>query len=129
MNVGEDNMDGTINKGDLALIIKFENKLKPKFNNGIFAISLSGKIVIRRLHFSEFTKRTIVHIISDNKNYVGEQVLLEDLEIFGEVVWKCNNFQDIQFLKHEGNEPDLFSNEDIEIPEFIKSKKIDKEIA
>ena len=39
MNVGEDNMDGTINKGDLALIIKFENKLKPKFNNGIFAIN------------------------------------------------------------------------------------------
>ncbi len=129
MNVGENNMDGTINKGDLALIIKFENKLKPKFNNGIFAIKLGGKIVIRRLHFSEFTKRTLVHIISDNKNYVSEQVLLEDLEIFGEVVWKCNNFQNIQFLKHEGNEPDLFSNKDIEIPEFIKSKKIGKEIA
>ena len=70
-----------------------------------------------------------MHIISDNKNYVSEQVLLEDLEIFGEVVWKCNNFQNIQFLKHEGNEPDLFSNKDIEIPEFIKSKKIGKEIA
>ena len=27
MNVGEDNMNGTINKGDLALIIKLENKL------------------------------------------------------------------------------------------------------
>ena len=70
-----------------------------------------------------------MHIISDNKNYVSEQVLLEDLEIFGEVVWKCNNFKNIQFLKHEGNEPDLFSNKDIEIPKFIKSKKIGKEIA
>ncbi len=129
MNVGEDNMNGTINKGDLALIIKLENKVKPKLNNGIYAVNLNNKIVIRRLYFSEFSKRTLVHIISDNKIYGGEQVLLENVNIFGEVVWKCNNFQDIQFLKHEGNEPDLFSNEDIEIPEFIKSKKIDKEIA
>ena len=129
MNVGEDNMNGTINKGDLALIIKLENKVKPKLNNGIYAVNLNDKIVIRRLYFSEFSKRTLVHIISDNKIYGGEQVLLENVNIFGEVVWKCNNFQDIQFLKHEGNEPDLFYNEDIEIPEFIKSKKIDKEIA
>ena len=129
MNVGEDNMKGTINKGDLALIIKLKNKVKPKLNNGIYAVNLNDKIVIRRLYFSEFSKRTLVHVISDNKIYGGEQVLLENVKIFGEVVWKCNNFQDIQFLKHEGNEPNLFSNEDIEIPEFVKSKKIDKEIA
>jgi hypothetical protein len=31
MNITEDNMQGTINVGDLALIIKFQNKEKPYF--------------------------------------------------------------------------------------------------
>ena len=130
INVGEDNMQGTINKGDLALIIKFENKNRPIFENGIFAINLDGKIVIRRLQFLQFSKRTLVHIISDNKKYIDEQVSLEELKIFGEVVWKCNSFQDIQFLKHEEVIPDLFSSEkDIEIPKFLETKKIKKETA
>tara|TARA_B100001250_G_scaffold380741_1_gene372431 strand:- start:6942 stop:8087 length:1146 start_codon:yes stop_codon:yes gene_type:complete len=130
INVGEDNMQGTINKDDLALIIKFEKKNRPKFENGIFAINLDGKIVIRRLQFLQFSKRTLVHIISDNKKYIDEQVSLEELKIFGEVVWKCNNFQDIQFLKHEEDIPHLFSSEEnIEIPKFIETKNIKKEIA
>ena len=130
INVGEDNMQGTINKGDLALIIKFEKKNRPIFENGVFAINLDGKIVIRRLQFLQFSKRTLVHIISDNKKYIDEQVSLEELKIFGEVVWKSSSFQDIQFLKHEDNIPNLFSSEeDIEIPKFLETKKIKKEIA
>ena len=130
INVGEDNMQGTINKGDLALIIKFENKNRPIFENGIFAINLDGKIVIRRLQFLQFSKRTLVNVISDNKKYIDEQVSLEELKIFGEVVWKSSSFQDIQFLKHEDNIPNLFSSEeDIEITKFLETKKIKKEIA
>ena len=130
INVGEDNMQGTINKGDLALIIKFEKKNRPIFENGVFAINLDGKIVIRRLQFLQFSKRTLVHIISDNKKYIDEQVSLEELKVFGEVVWKSSSFQDIYFLKHEDDIPNLFSSEeDIEIPKFLEAKKIKKEIA
>ena len=82
------------------------------------------------MQFLQFSKRTLVHIISDNKKYIDEQVALEELKIFGEVVWKCNNFQDINFLKHFEDTPDLFSSkEDIEIPKFLETKKIKKEIA
>ena len=130
INVGEDNMQGTINKGDLALIIKFEKKNRPIFENGVFAINLDGRIVIRRLQFLQFSKRTLVHIVSDNKKYIDEQISLEELKIFGEVVWKSSSFQDIQFLKHEDNIPNLFSSEeDIEITKFLETKKIKKEIA
>ena len=123
-------MQGTINKGDLALIIKFEKKNRPIFENGVFAINLDGRIVIRRLQFLQFSKRTLVHIVSDNKKYIDEQISLEELKIFGEVVWKSSNFQDIHFLKHEDDIPNLFSSEeDIEIPKFLETKKIKKEIA
>ena len=130
INVGEDNMQGTINKGDLALIIKFEKKNRPIFENGVFAINLDGRIVIRRLQFLQFSKRTLVNVISDNKKYIDEQVSLEELKVFGEVVWKSSSFQDIYFLKHEDDIPNLFSSEeDIEIPKFLETKKIKKEIA
>ena len=121
MNVTEDNMQGTINVGDLALIIKFQNK-KIKdviFKNGIYAINLDGNICIRRLQFLNLKQRTLVHIISDNKKYRDDPVdFLELLPlIYGEVVWRSNNFQDIDFIKHEDKEPNLFlTEEDIEIP-------------
>ena len=53
LNVAEDNMQGTINFGDLALIIKFHNKKinEVAFKNGIYALNLNGKISIRRLQF------------------------------------------------------------------------------
>ena len=49
--------------------------------------------------------------------------------IYGEVVWRSNNFKDIEFLKHETIEPNLFHEKakDIEIPLFIDKNK--KEIA
>ena len=49
--------------------------------------------------------------------------------IYGEVVWRSNNFKDIEFLKHEKTEPNLFHEkvEDFEIPLFIDKYK--KEIA
>ena len=64
MNITEDNMQGTINVGDLALIIKFQNKENPILNNGIFAINLNGRLCIRRLQFLKLKQRTLVHIIS-----------------------------------------------------------------
>mgnify|MGYP001345114035 FL=1 len=128
MNVTEDNMQGTINVGDLALIIKFQNK-KIKdviFKNGIYAINLNGNICIRRLQFLNLKQRTLVHIISDNKKYRDDPIdFLELLPlIYGEVVWRSNNFQDIDFIKHENKEPNLFlSEEDIEIPMFYNNNK------
>ena len=128
MNVTEDNMQGTINVGDLALIIKFQNK-KIKdviFKNGIYAINLNGNICIRRLQFLNLKQRTLVHIISDNKKYRDDPIdFLELLPlIYGEVVWRSNNFQDIDFIKHENKEPNLFlPEEDIEIPMFLNNNK------
>lgn len=128
MNVIEDNMQGTINVGDLALIIKFQNK-KIKdviFKNGIYAINLDGNICIRRLQFLNLKQRTLVHIISDNKKYRDDPIdFLELLPlIYGEVVWRSNNFQDIDFIKHENKEPNLFlPEEDIEIPMFLNNNE------
>ena len=128
MNVTEDNMQGTINVGDLALIIKFQNK-KIKdviFKNGIYAINLNGNICIRRLQFLNLKQRTLVHIISDNKKYRDDPIdFLELLPlIYGEVVWRSNNFQDIDFIKHENKEPNLFlPDEDSEIPMFLNDSK------
>ena len=128
MNVTEDNMQGTINVGDLALIIKFQNKKMKDviFKNGIYAINLNGNICIRRLQFLNLKQRTLVHIISDNKKYRDDPIdFLELLPlIYGEVVWRSNNFQDIDFIKHENKEPNLFlPEEDIEIPMFLNNNK------
>ena len=126
-------MQGTINFGDLALIIKFHNKKFKDviFKNGIYAINLNGKISIRRLQFLKLQQKTIVHIISDsdNKKYSDQKIPLEELNLFGEVVWKCNNFKDIEFTKYELSEPNLFHSEEdeYEIPLFINKDK--KEIA
>ena len=126
MNVTEDNMQGTINVGDLALIIKFQNK-KIKdviFKNGIYAINLDGNICIRRLQFLNLKQRTLVHIISDNKKYRDDPIDFWELMplIYGEVVWRSNNFKDIEFLKHNMSEPNLFLSK-----EFLETDK--KEIA
>ena len=133
LNVIEDNMQGTINFGDLALIIKFHNKKfkDVTFKNGIYAINLNGKISIRRLQFLKLQQKTIVHIISDNKKYRDDQIDFVELIplIYGEVVWRSNNFKDIEFLKHEALEPNLFlpKEDDYEIPLFLNKDK--KEIA
>ena len=133
LNVSEDNMQGTINSGDIALIIKFHNKKFKDvvFNNGIYAINLNGRICVRRLQFLKLKQRTLVHIISDNKKYRDDAIDFVELipMIYGEVVWRSNNFKDIEFLKHETIEPNLFHEKakDIEIPLFIDKNK--KEIA
>ena len=128
MNVTEDNMQGTINVGDLALIIKFQNKRMKDviFKNGIYAINLNGNICIRRLQFLNLKQRTLVHIISDNKKYRDDPIDFLELMplIYGEVVWRSNNFQDIDFIKHENKEPNLFlPEEDIEIPMLLNNNK------
>jgi phage repressor protein C with HTH and peptisase S24 domain len=124
MNITEDNMQGTINVGDLALIIKFQNKENPILNNGIFAINLNGRLCIRRLQFLKLKQRTLVHIISDNKKYRDDAVAIDELEIYGEVVWKSNSFKDIDFIKHESEEPNLFlPDNDYEIPSFLNNNK------
>ena len=124
MNITEDNMQGTINVGDLALIIKFQNKENPILNNGIFAINLNGRLCIRRLQFLKLKQRTLVHIISDNKKYRDDAVAIDELEIYGEVVWKSNSFKDIDFIKHESEEPNLFlPDDDYEIPSFLNHNK------
>lgn len=128
MNVTEDNMQGTINVGDLALIIKFQNKRfkDVMFKNGIYAINFDGKICIRRLQFLNLKQRTLVHIISDNKKYRDDPVDFLELMplIYGEVVWRSNNFQDIDFIKHETKEPNLFlSEEDSGNPMFLNNFK------
>ena len=126
LNVAEDNMQGTINFGDLALIIKFHNKKinEVAFKNGIYALNLNGKISIRRLQFLELPKKTVVHIISDNKKYRDDEIDFFELipMIYGEVVWRSNNFKDIEFLKHNMSEPNLFLSK-----EFLETDK--KEIA
>ena len=128
MNVTEDNMQGTINVGDLALIIKFHNKRfkDVMFKNGIYAINFDGKICIRRLQFLNLKQRTLVHIISDNKKYRDDPVDFLELMplIYGEVVWRSNNFQDIDFVKHETKEPNLFlSDEDSENSMFLNNNR------
>ena len=126
MNVEEDNMEETFNKNDIALIIKFQNKVLPhSFKDGIYALHMNNKIIIRRLQFLELTKRTLVNIISDNKKYSDQKVPLEDLNLFGEVVWKCNSFKDIQFNKYTEETLDLFLPEE----EIIIPKLLEKEIA
>ena len=55
MNVEDDNMQGTFNKNDIALIIKFHNKILPKiFKDGVYALNMNNEIIIRRLQFLEF---------------------------------------------------------------------------
>ena len=132
MNVEDDNMRGTFNQNDIALIIKFHNKVLPKtFKDGIYALSMNNEVIIRRLQFLEFKihNRVLVNIISDNKKYSDQKIPLEELNLFGEVVWKCNNFKDIEFTKYELSEPNLFlpKEDDYEIPLFLNKDK--KEIA
>ena len=131
LNVAETNMQGTINFGDMALIVKFQNVKNEIAKNGIYAIELNGKICIRRLQFLKLKQRIVVHIISDNKLYRDDVVDLAELipMIFGEVVWRSNSFKDIDFLKHITEEPNLFlpKEDDIEIPLFLDKDK--KEIA
>ena len=131
MNIQEDNMADTFNKDDLALIIKFNGKVLPKLlDNGIYALNMNDKIIIRRLQFLELSKRTLVNIISDNKRYSEQQVSYDEIDIYGEVVWKCNNFKDIQFNKYNTQEQNLFSSEkDFEIPKFLNNNYSKKEIA
>ena len=131
MNIQEDNMADTFNKDDLALIIKFNGKVLSKLlDNGIYALNMNGKIIIRRLQFLELSKRTLVNIISDNKKYSDQQVPYDEINIYGEVVWKCNNFKDIQFNKYNTQEQNLFSSgEDYEIPSFLNNNYSKKEIA
>ena len=125
MNIDEDNMQGTFNKNDIALIVKFKNNMLPqKHEDGIYALNINEKISIRRLQFLKLPKRTLVTIISDNKNYSNQNVALEDLSIFGEVVWKCNNFKDIKFEKYIDDTPDLFSED-----KTITNKLLEKETA
>ena len=130
-NVREANMQGTINFGDMVLIIKFHNTLKETAENGIYAIKLNGKICIRRLQFLKLGQRINVHITSDNKLYRDDVVKLDELipMIFGKVVWKSNSFENIDFLKHITEEPNLFLSKDgdFEIPLFLDKDK--KEIA
>ena len=42
----------------------------------------------------------MVHIISDNKKYRDDEIDFFELipMIYGEVVWRSNNFKDIEFL-------------------------------
>ena len=130
-NVRETNMQGTINLGDMALIIKFHNIRKETAENGIYAIKLNGKICIRRLQFFALKQRIVAHIISDNKLYKDDVVDLSELVpmIYGKVVWKSNSFKEIDFLKHITEEPNLFlqKEDDLEIPLFLNRDK--KEIA
>ena len=130
-NVIETNMQGTINLGDMALIIKFHNIGKEAAENGIYAIKLNGKICIRRLQFFALKQRIVAHIISDNKLYKDDVVDLSELVpmIYGKVVWKSNSFKEIDFLKHITEEPNLFlpKEDDFEIPLFLNKGK--KEIA
>ena len=131
LNVRETNMQGTINLGDMALIIKFHNIGKETAENGIYAIKLNGKICIRRLQFFALKQRMVAHIISDNKLYKDDVVDLSELVpmIYGKVVWKSNSFKEIDFLKHITEEPNLFlpKEDDFEIPLFLNKDK--KEIA
>ena len=125
MNVDEDNMQGTFNKNDIALIVKFKDNISPKkYEDGIYALNINEKISIRRLQFLKLPKRTLVTIISDNKNYSDQNVALEDLSIFGEVVWKCNSFKDIKFENYIDDTPDLFSED-----KTITNKLLEKETA
>ena len=131
LNVIETNMQGTINIGDMALIVKFHNVKNEIAENGIYAIKLNGKICIRRLQFLKLKQRIVVHIISDNKLYRDDVIDLTELisMIYGKVVWKSNSFKDIDFLKHITEEPNLFlpNEKDNEIPSFLNKDK--KEIA
>ena len=123
MNIDEDNMQGTFNKNDIALIVKFKDNMLPqKHEDGIYALNINEKISIRRLQFLKLPKRTLVTIISDNKNYSDQNVALEDLSIFGEVVWKCNSFKDIKFEKYIDNTPDLFSEEKTTINKILEKE-------
>ncbi len=134
LNVTETNMQGTINFGDLALIVKFHTlKQFDEFHEegGIYAINLNGKICIRRLQFLKLKQREFVHIISDNKLYRDDVINLVELisMIYGKVVWKSNSFKDIDFLKYVNEEPNLFlpKEDDFEIPLLLN--KDEKEIA
>ena len=60
MNVEDDNMRGTINQNDIALIIKFHNKkFKENFQNGIYAINMNNenykKITVFRIQNTQST--------------------------------------------------------------------------
>ena len=65
---------------------------------------LMEKSVLGDFSFSKKSKqRTLVHIISDNKKYRDDAIDFVELipMIYGEVVWRSNNFKDIDFLKYE----------------------------
>ena len=63
--------------------------------SGEASLSLFGQVVRGLRHILK--QRTLVHIISDNKKYRDDPVdFLELLPlIYGEVVWRSNNFQDM----------------------------------
>ena len=131
LNVIETNMQGTINFGDMALIIKFHNIGKEAAENGIYAIKLNGKICIRRLQFLALKQRIVAHIISDNKLYKDDVVDLGELMpmIFGKVVWRSNSFRNIDFLNHITEEPNLFLSKEDDFKNSLFLNKDKKEIA
>ena len=131
MNVTDIKMQGTINFGDLVLIIKFHDVKNQIAEDGIYAININGKICVRRLQFSKKEERIDVHIISDNKLYMPEIINLAELipMIYGKVVWKSNSFKDIDFLKYVTEEQNLFLPDEKDYKDLLFSHKNKKEIA
>ena len=131
MNVNDIKMQGTINFGDLVLIIKFHDVKNQIAEDGIYAININGKICVRRLQFSKKEERIDVHVISDNKLYMPEIINLAELipMIYGKVVWKSNSFKDIDFLKYVTEEQNLFLPDEKDYKDLLFSNKNKKEIA
>ena len=79
-----DSMDDTLHSGDRVMANK--NDRNPA-RGGIFAIFDSDTIVVKRVEKIPNSNPVMLRLISDNKNHSAYDVIAEDTNIIGRVVW------------------------------------------
>ena len=77
-----DSMEPTLQPGDVVLVDQ-SKQLDPQ--GGIYAISVSGSLMIRRVQISYPSGE--LRIISDNPKYEASEVEADKVGIFGKVIW------------------------------------------
>lgn len=83
IKVAGDSMEPTFFAGDLVLVNHERNRIDPQ--GGIYAISINGEIMIKRIQVLYPHKK--VKIISDNSNYESIGAEPDQLKINGKVIW------------------------------------------
>ena len=83
IKVSGDSMEPTLMSGDLVLIDHNRNYISGQ--DGIYAITMNGAIMIKRIQIVDPSK--ILRIISDNDRYDPLDLPVDQVKINGKVIW------------------------------------------